>query len=394
MNTYNDPEAAANLIRRKVDALYKQEPNAKKELQKARATTHHSMHQQYMLDLSKSGKSLSEIQTAWHEYYQNLPDAEKHNVWNEFYRQYENQRQPNTPIAHPQSQTAPHVEQKAHKEYPPTLSGKMKAKGAELVDPQNVSQLKKQLIHTIKSQASGKKRKQNLKSLGFGLAAGFITLLIFLFGFFNERFVAPFITPSRTVSSAPIIIDPSAAPAGDEPLIFIPKINLQVPVIFDEPSVSEEAVQNALEDGVIKYATTPNPGEKGNSVIFGHSSNNIFNNGKYKFAFVLLSQLENGDTFTVQKDGVRYVYKVFNKKVVSPSELSVLGSIKGKESTMSLITCDPPGTSVNRLVVIGEQISPSPSGNKQSSATVDETPTILPSNAPSLWSRFTSWMSN
>ena len=30
------------------------------------------------------------------------------------------------------------------------------------------------------------------------------------------------------------------------------------------------------------------------------SSNNILNKGKYKFAFVLLKQLESGDTFMIQ----------------------------------------------------------------------------------------------
>ncbi|HSX46743.1 MAG TPA: sortase, partial [Patescibacteria group bacterium] len=142
------------------------------------------------------------------------------------------------------------------------------------------------------------------------------------------------------------------------------------------------------ERGVVHYATTPNPGELGNGAIFGHSSNNILNKGKYKFAFVLLKRLEVGDTFMLQKDGKRYVYRVFDKKVVKPSEVDVLNHDYGKPATFSLITCDPPGTSLNRLVVTGEQITPDPATNVKSSATPSsQKPTILPSNSESLWHR-------
>jgi sortase A len=160
--------------------------------------------------------------------------------------------------------------------------------------------------------------------------------------------------------------------------------------VFDEASIEENAVQRALERGVLHYATTSQPGQQGNGAIFGHSSNNILNKGKYKFAFVLLKRLEAGDTFMVHKDGKRYVYRVFDKKIVKPSEVSVLNATAGKPATMSLITCDPPGTSLNRLVVIGEQITPDPTANTAPTAVKTETqPRVLPSDAPTLWQRLT-----
>jgi hypothetical protein len=59
-------QPAVELIRRKIDALYADEPDAKEELAEA---SHHprSKHQQFMHELSTAGKSLAEIQTAWHE---------------------------------------------------------------------------------------------------------------------------------------------------------------------------------------------------------------------------------------------------------------------------------------------------------------------------------------
>jgi sortase A len=214
--------------------------------------------------------------------------------------------------------------------------------------------------------------------------------LIFLFSFFNERFIAPFIQPSRNVSNTEIIA--GGGTGGNNPEIIIPKINVEIPVVYDVNTIEESAVEKGLERGVVHYADTAMPGQDGNLVIFGHSSNNIFNPGKYKFAFVLLSHLENGDTFYIQKDGKRYTYQVYKKTIVSPSEVGVLTSTE-KAATATLITCDPPGTSTNRLVVVGEQISPDPAQNSAqvATSTTKDKVAVIPGNGPTLWSRFVRW---
>jgi sortase A len=181
---------------------------------------------------------------------------------------------------------------------------------------------------------------------------------------------------------------------GATPKIIIPKINVEIPVIYDETSLQEEAIQKALERGVVHYPNTPNPGELGNSVIFGHSSNNILNKGQYKFAFVLLNKMDIGDVFFLTKDGVRYSYKIYDKKIVKPSDISVLNAVASKPATATLITCEPPGSSLNRLVLVGEQINPDPKNNKASTvAQSTEQVTTIPSNAPSVWQRLTDWIS-
>lgn len=379
----NDPaNPAADLIRQKLSGLYSGEPDAKQELQESRAiASHRSKHQQYMFDLGQSGKSLAEIQTAWHNYYLALSDSEKHQVWQEFYQEHDRRKASQAtpkpspePITQPAAASDTHHKPKHH-------------------DPRSVSDVKKQLLNRVSTRA--KQKGGHLHSLAFGLSSGFVVLVIMLFGFFNERFIAPFITPSRTVSDTQIIIDPTATAVGPEAKIIIPKINAELPVIYEEPSIEEDAVQRALESGVMHYATTAKPGELGNGAIFGHSSNNILNKGKYKFAFVLLKRLETGDTFIIQKDGKRYVYRVFDKKVVEPENISVLDDTQGKPSTFSLITCDPPGTDLKRLVVVGEQITPDPSSNLASSATGNKAkPASLPSDSPTLWHRFTEWLAS
>lgn len=391
----DEPNPAADLIRQKLNTLYNKEPDAVDEaIETVNLTGKRSKHQQYMFELTTSGKPLAEVQTGWHNYYVALSDAEKHEVWKEFY------------AANEQQETAFQAAAKANQygaEPPRVIAAEMVptvAPDEPVASHRTPPKTRTRTVADVKKQITGKvrvrgklSRKQHLQSLGFGLGMGAVVVIILLFGFFNERFIAPFITPSRTVSATPLILDPNSAVVDKSPQIIIPKINVQTPVVYDVPTIEEDDVQSGLERGIVHYITTSNPGEQGNAVFFGHSSSNILNRGKYKFAFVLLSWLEVNDTFYIQKDGVRYVYKVFDKKIVKPTDVSVLDPIAGKTATATLITCDPPGTNVNRLVVVGEQISPSPTTAVASSAKPAETPKILAANSESLWHRMTGWLS-
>lgn len=392
LNGGDEANPTADLLRKRIADLYDTEPSAKEERAVADTTPapKRSKHQQYMHELSESGKSLAEIQTAWHEYYQNLPDDEKHEVWDEFYRQHGNQftYDQNSNENHNHTKNNNGGESPSESVTAEPSDAAVTPKTADYTDTNSVKDIKKSLLEKV--AGNNKKRQANIKSMAFGLSIGFSMLLIGAFGFFNERFIAPFITPSTVVSSTPLIIDENAA-VGDEPKIIIPKINLEVPVVYGEESIAENDVQRALEEGVLHYPITPEPGELGNSVFFGHSSNNIFNRGDYKFAFVLLNQLEEGDTFMLEKDGIRYVYRIFDKEVVPPTDFSVLDPHPEKDSIVTLITCDPPGTSINRLAIYAEQISPDPIENSESSVDPRDssTPQELPSDAPTLWQRVT-----
>ncbi len=387
----SDPEdPAVNIIRGKIDALYQKEPSAKAELQEVEdADGRLSKHQKYMQSLSTSGKSLAEIQTAWHDYYTQLPDDEKHKVWQEFYAAHgQGSPKPADPTQHIIPTEEVHETGPNHNNHP------------QHHKKQSVADAKKQIQQRI---AKRTKLPQNhhVRSLLFGFSMGALVLLFLLFGFFNERFITPFITPSRSVSSTPIIIDPANSSVSKESKIIIPKINVEIPVVYNteheagDHKGNEARIQKNLEDGVVHYPTTPKPGELGNAAIVGHSSNNIFNSGKYKFAFVLLSKLNEGDTFYINRDGVRYVYKIYSKTIVDPSDVSVLSNTS-KAASVTLITCDPPGTSLRRLIIVGEQITPSPTKNSKSTAVAapEAVDNIIPGNAPSLWSRLTGWLSD
>lgn len=380
----DDDNSAAQLIRSKLNSIYANEPDALSEATESVRPGMHSKHQKFMAELAASGKTFAEIQTEWHDYYQKLPDNEKHEVWNEFYATQESAKPAfkSGPVVDLDGAINPSTPTVGSFDPTPPVTPRAKR-------PDSLAALKKQVASRV--QTRGKlSRKQHFKSLLFGLSAGAVVVMVLLFGFFNERFIAPFITPSRNVSNTPLILDATTA-VGSDPKLIIPKINVEVPVVYDVETIDENAVQAGLERGVVHYATTSNPGELGNGAIFGHSSNNILNKGKYKFAFVLLSRLEAGDTFYIEKDGIRYVYKIYDKKIVSPNEVGVLSDVPGKTSTMALITCDPPGTTINRLVVWGEQVSPDATKNVASTALkTSDTPAELAGNPKSLWHRIWS----
>lgn len=375
----------ADIIRQKVARMYEDEPNASQELTESQQAPHRSKHQQFMYDLSMSGKDLAAIQTEWHRYYQSLPPKEQHEVWQEFYDSQSLLSQ--KPVISPHA-LAEHKHQAASSERTKPATAKSK--------PLHKARSSKEIQTAIRDKvsANGKlKAKHHLQSLFFGLGLGLLVVLVFLFGFFNEVIIAPFIQPSRVATATPIIVNGSSVAASSTPEIIIPKINLQIPVDYTQTSTNEATIENALENGIVHYPSTVRPGELGNAAFFGHSSNNIFNKGKYKFAFVLLRTLVPGDTFYLTYNSKVYVYKVIDKKVVPPSQVSVLGPVEGQSATATLITCDPPGTSLNRLIIVGQQISPDPTGNTESavsaaSSTPDNTEETLPGNGPTLWGRF------
>lgn len=333
-----------------------------------------------MYDLSTSGKDLAAIQTAWHQYYQSLPDDEKHQVWQEFYSSQ-------SLITHKQPDASEQAQ--AFAEHKHQATAKPKRHAPKIKDIRSAKDIQASIKHTV-SAGGTLKAKHHLQSLLFGLAMGAIVVVLFLFGLFNELVIAPFIQPSRTASATPLIVSDSTVASSSNPEVIIPKINVEIPVDYTQTTTDEAQIENALESGIVHYPTTSKPGETGNAAFFGHSSNNIFNKGKYKFAFVLLHTLVPGDTFYLTYNGKVYVYKVITKDVVEPTNIGVLGPVEGQTATATLITCDPPGTSLKRLIIVGQQISPDPVSNVASSATAtaNEAPVeALPGNGPTVFNR-------
>ncbi|CAN5136321.1 hypothetical protein BH09PAT3_BH09PAT3_6210 [soil metagenome] len=379
---------AADVIRDKLAKIYASEPSAEAEEKQAEAAHPRSAHQQFMFDLNNSGKDLAQIQTEWHNYYVALNDEEKHSVWQEFYASNETAHHPTIQLP---ADTPTPAEKMATVRTQIGSHSTTHKKARE--DRRDAAEIQQEIRGQVRKRPPKLAAKQHAQSLLFGLGVGLVTVMIFLFGFFNELIIAPFIQPARTSAATPLIVSTDTVAPSNESQVIIPKINVQIPIQFNATSTNEETMQKELESGVAHYPTTSDPGQDGNAAYFGHSSNNIFNKGKYKFAFVLLHELVPGDTFYITKDGKLYAYKVFSKTVVEPNQIEVLNPVEGHKAVATLITCDPPGTSLRRLVIVGDQISPDPNANAIAStadASLTSDTTQLAGNGQTLWGRFIS----
>jgi sortase A len=122
----------------------------------------------------------------------------------------------------------------------------------------------------------------------------------------------------------------------------IPKIDLESMMV---PGVTQKDLQNAIG----WMTTTSFPGEKGNTVMAGHRSHT------YGQFFHRLNEMEKGDIVKVETTSGPILYRVYEKTVVKPDNLSVLEAKKVEEIT--LITCEPLYSDEFRLIVRAERIN-------------------------------------
>jgi sortase A len=145
----------------------------------------------------------------------------------------------------------------------------------------------------------------------------------------------------------------AVAPESKELRLTIPGMDRvdDVPV-YDAP---ESGYDRALHDGVVHVRGTGLPWQKAANVyIAGHRVG--FPGTKSNLVFWDLNTLEKGDEiYLTDSNGTRYTYKVFEKRVISPDDVSILRPTKGK-NIVSLQTCTLPDYS-HRLIVQGELVS-------------------------------------
>jgi LPXTG-site transpeptidase (sortase) family protein len=153
--------------------------------------------------------------------------------------------------------------------------------------------------------------------------------------------------------------DPDAP--GDAKLnveVTISKINANAPMVWSQ-NEDENTMLKDLESGVSHYPKSAAPGQNGNVIISGHSSNYVWAKGDYNYVFKNLNDLQNGDIITLktsQKNGriIAYQYKVNDKFVATPDDERIFAS--GTSPVLTLSTCWPIGTNFRRLIVKTELV--------------------------------------
>lgn len=204
----------------------------------------------------------------------------------------------------------------------------------------------------------------NLLTL-IGLSIAIFTYAPILYAEILYRVMGPYRTIPETAQVTNVEVDETETLVPEEPdsenilpieavdnnfSIIIPKIGVNAPIVKDVTTSNEISYMNALRDGVAHAKGTSLPGEEGNIFLFAHSSLNFWQLGPYATVFNLLNKLEDDDTVTLVYDGKRYVYRVYETDVVPGWDTTPFKQ-EYDESVVTLITCDPPGTTINRRVI-------------------------------------------
>jgi LPXTG-site transpeptidase (sortase) family protein len=143
--------------------------------------------------------------------------------------------------------------------------------------------------------------------------------------------------------------------------IIIPKIGKNIPLVdiknraLDNSNELNNIFMKELEKGVIRYPGSAMPGKNWNAFVFGHSSNFPWIKWDYNDVFSLLDNVEFDDEIIVYYNQKKYRYIVREKSVITPGDTSILERDKNK-SEITLMTCWPIGTTLNRLIVTWELV--------------------------------------
>lgn len=248
--------------------------------------------------------------------------------------------------------------------------------------------LRSRLRSTVKKNATKVRKSRHFVPVMSAIAVMFV----FLFLQYNRIIFAnveAYIVPG-TLDPESLIVSPSNTTVGTDPKLIIPKIAVDVPIVWDANASSQDSLNAAMDRGVAWFnipGANAKPGEIGNFVVSGHSSNDWLDGGDYKFIFARLEQLQKGDNVYVNYNGTRYTYVVTTSQVVKPTNVSALQTNAAKP-TMTLVTCVPLGTALNRLLVTAEQVDPDPTTATKTTDNSGATEaTKMPSNSPTFLQR-------
>jgi LPXTG-site transpeptidase (sortase) family protein len=131
--------------------------------------------------------------------------------------------------------------------------------------------------------------------------------------------------------------------------ILIDDITLDLPVLNPETR-DIAALDEVLKKGPARFVDSAQLGEKGNVLIFAHTSHlPVVHNQMYR-AFNRLPELEAGDVITLQGGGKEYVYSVKSVRRANAEDetISLAASLGHK---LTLVTCDTLTSKTSRWIV-------------------------------------------
>jgi sortase A len=136
--------------------------------------------------------------------------------------------------------------------------------------------------------------------------------------------------------------------------LVVPKIGINARVFANISDQDPGEYLPVLKKGVAHARGSGFPGGEPFVFIFAHSANTPLTVNRYNAVFYLINKLDQGDLIKVFYQGVEYWYQV-DKKVVVPPDSLVNYLVNVPDHALVLQTCYPPGTTINRLLVIAKE---------------------------------------
>jgi sortase A len=169
--------------------------------------------------------------------------------------------------------------------------------------------------------------------------------------------------PEKPLPKAvPVVFNPLVTPDGGsiQPIntefsLIVPKIGINAAVIPAVNPATPGEYLAALEKGIAHASTSYFPDEDGTVYLFSHSTNYDWFVDDLNAVFYLLKNLETGDLIVLFYKGERYTYRLKDKRVVAPTEVSYLVPQSGAKRLI-LQTCWPPGSTTERLLIFADLV--------------------------------------
>ncbi|MGE5042259.1 MAG: sortase [Candidatus Levyibacteriota bacterium] len=143
-------------------------------------------------------------------------------------------------------------------------------------------------------------------------------------------------------------------PVSTDFSVVIPKIGANEKVTPNVDPSNGDVYLEVLRHTVAHAKGTALPGMNGTTYLFAHSADNFWDVGRYNAVFYLLKDLDVNDDVVVFFENKRFNYKVYDKKIVDPTEVNYMSANLGLGERLILQTCWPPGTSWKRLLIFAK----------------------------------------
>ena len=144
--------------------------------------------------------------------------------------------------------------------------------------------------------------------------------------------------------------------------LIVPSLGLDVPIVITENKDAKDFTKadfnEELDQWIVKYPTTPAPGEEGNTLLFGHTSYVVRKDNPYGTIFKDLPKLKDSTLIQVLWKWHLYEYKVIDLFIVTPKQVNAqyMTYQNAGGSYITLMGCYPLGTDNKRIMVVAKLI--------------------------------------